>query len=205
MKFWPARLHRLAESTPRKSITRNRFLGSLNVHKFGLWLLHCSVNQYSRPTGRFDEFDFSKESHRSERVDIIAAPPLPPLPQPHRKGRRTSELTWSKCWNGMNDLFLGWVKWWIYKQTLNEIGWWVVRESDCYASSATVLSSISPSYDTVESESWQMRQYWIQYEYKKLGYTVHVLSNFKRKNLQVRVFYIGRHVRYHTHSPPLWI
>jgi hypothetical protein len=31
--YWPARLHWLAESIPWK-----RFLGSLNVYKFGLWI-----------------------------------------------------------------------------------------------------------------------------------------------------------------------
>ncbi len=32
--YWPARLHRLA-----KSIPRNRFLSSINVYKYGLWIL----------------------------------------------------------------------------------------------------------------------------------------------------------------------
>ncbi len=32
LSYWPARLHRLA-----KSIPRYRFLGSLNVYKYGLW------------------------------------------------------------------------------------------------------------------------------------------------------------------------
>ncbi len=31
LSYWPARLHRLAESIPR-----NRFLGSINVYKYGL-------------------------------------------------------------------------------------------------------------------------------------------------------------------------
>ncbi len=34
LSYWPARLHRLA-----KSIPRNRFLGSINVYKYGLWTL----------------------------------------------------------------------------------------------------------------------------------------------------------------------
>ncbi len=33
LSYWPARLQRLA-----KSIPRNRFLGSVNVYKYGLWL-----------------------------------------------------------------------------------------------------------------------------------------------------------------------
>jgi hypothetical protein len=33
LSYWPARLHRLT-----KSIPRNRFLGSINVYKYGLWL-----------------------------------------------------------------------------------------------------------------------------------------------------------------------
>jgi hypothetical protein len=37
LTYWPARLHRLAESIPR-----NRFLGSLNVYKFGL-VLHARL------------------------------------------------------------------------------------------------------------------------------------------------------------------
>jgi hypothetical protein len=32
LSYWPARLHRLT-----KSIPRNRFLGSINVYKYGLW------------------------------------------------------------------------------------------------------------------------------------------------------------------------
>ncbi len=32
LSYWPARVHRLA-----KSIPRNRFLGSINVYKYGLW------------------------------------------------------------------------------------------------------------------------------------------------------------------------
>jgi hypothetical protein len=32
LSFWPARLHRLAES-----VLRNRFPGSINVYKYGLW------------------------------------------------------------------------------------------------------------------------------------------------------------------------
>jgi hypothetical protein len=32
LSYWPARLHRLA-----KSIPRYRFLGSINVYKYGLW------------------------------------------------------------------------------------------------------------------------------------------------------------------------
>jgi hypothetical protein len=39
LSYWPARLHRLA-----KSIPRNRFLGSINVYKYGL----CAVVVYSR-------------------------------------------------------------------------------------------------------------------------------------------------------------
>jgi hypothetical protein len=33
LSYWPARLHKLA-----KSIPHNRFLGSINVYKYGLWL-----------------------------------------------------------------------------------------------------------------------------------------------------------------------
>jgi hypothetical protein len=37
LSYWPARLHRLA-----KSIPRNRFLGSINVYKYGLLVTKCT-------------------------------------------------------------------------------------------------------------------------------------------------------------------
>ncbi len=38
LSYWPARLHRLSESIPR-----NRFLDSLNVYKYELWLLRVAM------------------------------------------------------------------------------------------------------------------------------------------------------------------
>ncbi len=43
----PARLHRLTESISRKG-----FLGSINVYKYGLWLLSCTEWPSSRKFGR---------------------------------------------------------------------------------------------------------------------------------------------------------
>jgi hypothetical protein len=43
LSYWPARLHRLA-----KSIPRNRFLGSINIYKYGL----CLAGRYNNPICR---------------------------------------------------------------------------------------------------------------------------------------------------------
>ncbi len=79
LSYRPARLHRLA-----KSIPQNRFLGSINIYKYGLWKLRS--NNVS-----------CQQQRRLRRSSLPGRPhPQPSQPFPGKNGRAGHSLIFSR-------------------------------------------------------------------------------------------------------------